>query len=69
MNKYVVAVTRIPTNYNDPRCYIVEAATPQDARTIMKHQLRDLANLQNNVYEVKPYEGPPPGRVLQEVPA
>lgn len=64
MCKYVVTATRCPTNYNDPVCYVVEAATEDDAKMLVKHQIRDLSDSYTHTYKVKPYVPPPAGRVL-----
>lgn len=64
MNTYIVSATRIPTNYNDPRSYVVEAACEDDARQLVKHSLRDFADLIGYVYAVKPYVPPPAGRIV-----
>jgi len=67
MSKFVVTVTRIPTNYNHPTSYVVEAATGDDARTIVKDSVRDLGPYPVNVYHVAPYVPAPAGRILGTV--
>lgn len=62
--QWVVLATRIPTNYNSPTSYVVEAATDRDAREIVRHQLRDLADIPNYDYKTKTYTPPPRGKVL-----
>lgn len=64
MLKFVVTVTRIPTNYNAPVSYVVEAATEDDARIIVKDAIRDLGPYQTHTYIVRPYIAPPVGRIL-----
>jgi hypothetical protein len=64
MNRYVVTATRTPTNYNQPTSYIVEAANEDDARAVLKDNLRDLGPYSVYVYTVKPYTPPPAGRVV-----
>lgn len=64
MDKYVVSVTRIPTNYHPTTSYVVEAASPEDARLIVKDYIKDLSDRYQFVYETKPYAPPPPGRVI-----
>lgn len=64
MNKYIVTTTRIPTNYNEPQSYIVEAASEDDAYKIVKDALRDFGSLANFIYKVDTYTPPPAGRIL-----
>lgn len=64
MNKYIVVAHRCPTNYNDPVCYVVEAPSEEDARMLVKHEIRDLSDSPTHTYKVKPYVPPPAGRVL-----
>lgn len=64
MPKFIVTATATPTNYNRPTSYIVEAGSEKDARAIVKDSLRDLGNMSNYVYDVKPYTPPPPGRIV-----
>ena len=67
MSQFVVTVTRIPTNYNRPASYVVEAATPEDAHAIVKDHIRDLGPDMVNVYHVAPYVPAPAGRILGTV--
>lgn len=67
MDRFVVTATRIPTNYNTPISYVVEAATEDDARAIVKDSLRDLGPYLVHTYSVKPYTPPPAGRILGTV--
>lgn len=62
--KFIVTATAIPTNYNRPTSYVVEAGSEKDARAIVKDSLRDFARFPNYVYDVKPYTPPPPGRIV-----
>jgi hypothetical protein len=64
MDKFIVTVTRIPTNYNSPQSYIVEATSEDDAYKVVKDALRDYGSLANFIYTVKPYAPPPAGRIL-----
>lgn len=64
MKKFVVVTCRIPTNFNHDVSHVVEAATAEDARAIVKDSLRDLSDLQNYTYITKPYEPPPEGKIL-----
>ena len=64
MQKFSVRYQRCPTNFNDPATAIVEADSPEAARTLVKHQLGDIGHVNN--YDVdlgKPYT-PPPGKIL-----
>lgn len=67
MKKIVVTYTKTPTNYNDPRCLVVEAASPEDAVKIVKDHLRDLSGRYEYVYETRDYVPPPAGKVLGPV--
>ena len=62
--QWVVSATRIPTNFNSPTSYVVEAETDRDAREVVRYQLRDLADIPNYDYKTKPYTPPPRGKVL-----
>ena len=64
MTKFVVTVCRIPTNYNSETSYVVEAKNEEDARAIVKDNLRDFGSLRNYTYASKPYEPPPEGKIL-----
>jgi hypothetical protein len=64
MDKHIVIATRIPTGYNQPTSYVVEAANGEDAIAVVRHSLRDFGSLRNYDYSVKPYTPPPPGRIL-----
>lgn len=64
MNTYVVVTCRIPTSYNHDVCYVVEAGNEEDAKLLVKHRLRDLSDMPNYTYKVKPYMPPPAGKVL-----
>jgi len=63
MDKHIVIATRIPTGYNQPTSYVVEAANGEDAIEVVRHSLRDFG-IRNYDYSVKPYTRPPPGRIL-----
>jgi len=67
MLKWVVRFTRIPTAYNDPQAMVVEAATPDDAKAIVRDHLRDLGGMLMHVYTVTEYVPPPKGRVIGPV--
>ena len=64
LNKYVVTAHRIPLAYNDPTCYVVEAANEDDAFLIVKDNLRDFSEQGKYKYTVKPYVSPPQGRII-----
>ena len=65
--KFTVSVTKIPTAYNSPACYVVEAETEDDARAIVKDRIGDLSGEHVYVYKVKPYVPPPAGRIVGTV--
>lgn len=64
MNRYTVTAHKIPTAYNDPRCFVVDAATEDDARALVKDALRDLSGVWSYTYSVKPYTPLPAGRII-----
>lgn len=64
MNKYIVTAHRTPTAYNNAQCYVVEAASEDDAFQIVKDNLRDFSDCGNYVYKVKTYTPPPQGRII-----
>jgi hypothetical protein len=61
--KFIVVTCKTPTSYNNDVCYVVEAATPQDAKAIVKDRLRDFG-LCNYTYEVREYTPPPAGKIV-----
>ncbi len=73
-NKWVVTATLTPTNFNRPQSFVVEAATAQDAKEVVKHRLNDLRTYTGGSldgvpreqydYEMKPYVAPPVGRIV-----
>ncbi len=67
MNKYVVTVQLMPTNFNRPTSYVVEANSSTDARAVLKDELRDLGKMEKYTYDVKDYVPPPAGRVVGRV--
>ena len=67
MTKFIVVTTRIPTNYNQPESYVVEAEDEKDAKVLVKHLLRDFGDYSNFTYQVKPFVEPPAGKVLGRV--
>jgi len=64
MDKFIVTATRIPTAHNRPECFVVEAATENDAFEVVRHSLRDFSNRWVFTYDVKPHTPPPAGRIL-----
>jgi len=64
MDKFVVTATRIPTAFSTPECFIVEAATEDDAFELVRHSLRDFSGRAVFKYDVKPFTPPPAGRIL-----
>jgi len=46
---------------------VVEAKSEEDARAIVKDNLRDFGKLTNYTYTSKPYEPPPEGKILGTV--
>lgn len=63
MRQFVVVVTKKPTEYHDPVCYIVEAESGPDAKEVMRSHLLDLSHAPQYVYKVMAY-APPKGRVI-----
>jgi hypothetical protein len=65
MTQFVVTATAIPTAYNRPKSFVVEADSPTDAMSIVQDRLLDLGSVPNYVYEAKPYTPPPKGRIVE----
>ena len=64
MHRFIVITCRIPTNYNLDVCYVVEAATGEDAIKIVRDNQRDFGSMAAYTYSVKPYDPPPAGRIV-----
>lgn len=55
MNRWNVTATKIPISYNDPLSFVVEAENADDAKELVRRELKDLSTLGNYVYEAAPY--------------
>lgn len=65
LKKFLVEYTRIPTNYSNTSCAIVEADNASDAVTLLKRQLGDLSSLSTYHYVAKEHKPEPvAGRVV-----